>query len=163
MPSVDPPSVLYAHYGFRSGPRRFGTRPFNFMLGEYTKGYTMKFKSKLYDWIDASLAQAKNPNELGFNFNLREPYGVEIIGSNVFDEKDPDWPCEETFVPKQRDMNIPNEVCSGTWEECLALMKGLILEYMASKRSGSKILMKSKGVGVCFVDGDMELLYVNKD
>ena len=33
MPSVDPPSVLYAHYGFRSGPRRFGTRPFNFMLG----------------------------------------------------------------------------------------------------------------------------------
>ena len=32
MPSVDSPSVLYAHYGFRSGPRRFGTRPFNFML-----------------------------------------------------------------------------------------------------------------------------------
>ena len=32
MPSVEPPSVLYAHYGFRSGPRRFGTRPFNFML-----------------------------------------------------------------------------------------------------------------------------------
>ena len=34
MPSVEPPSVLYAHYGFRSGPRRFGTRPFNFMLDE---------------------------------------------------------------------------------------------------------------------------------
>ena len=33
MPSVGPPSVLYAHYGFRSGPRRFGTRPFNSVLG----------------------------------------------------------------------------------------------------------------------------------
>ena len=39
MPSYDSPSVLYAHYGFRSGPRRFGTRPFNFVLA--SQGITM--------------------------------------------------------------------------------------------------------------------------
>ena len=56
MPSVDPPSVLYAHYCFRSGPRRFGTRPFNFMLGipvEYNYSGLQKlyFRSMLFSLI----------------------------------------------------------------------------------------------------------------
>jgi hypothetical protein len=123
----------------------------------------MTFKAQLFDWIDDSLSQADNPKLLGFNFNLREPYGIEIIGSNVFDEDDPDWPCEETFVPRQRDMDIPNEVCSGTWEECLDIMRSYINEYLRSGRSGASLLKLSKGVGICFVDGDMELLYVNRD
>ena len=122
----------------------------------------MTFSEELYDWIDDALRPVTNPEKLGFCFNLREPYGIEIIGSDAFDENDVDWPCEETYVPSPKDIDIPAEVCSGTWEECLALVKDLVQKYLKCKRDGADKLIKSKGVGIGFVDGDLELLYVNR-
>ena len=74
MPSVGPPSVLYAHYGFCSGPHRFGTRPFNSVLDKMIKifcalsiianiflAYVIIDKSRQYDYGKSFINQV-DPN-----------------------------------------------------------------------------------------------------
>ena len=122
----------------------------------------MDFDEILYSWIDKSLQEPIPADVIAFSFNLFEPalggYGIELVGSCEFDREDEDWACEETFVPAQREMNIPTDVCDGQWDECLQIMKSKIEKYIHMDRPGAIVLTKSKGVGIGFVDGNLEYI-----
>lgn len=121
----------------------------------------MNFKEKLTDWINESLHHAPLDEIKGFSFNLFESadgFWIELIGSGVFDLADSDWACEKIFEPPQRNLLIPVDISGNTWEECLINMKELINVYYDSKEPGAQVLRKVDGVGIGFVDGDLEIL-----
>lgn len=93
-----------------------------------------------------------------FCFNLYEEgnnvYAVEIIGSPSFDETDEDWACDEVFNNRDYPLLWKSDK---SWEGVLEDTKALVKRYLKEGRYASLLLSK-KGVGVGFVDGNIELL-----
>ncbi|BCV35900.1 hypothetical protein [Shewanella chilikensis] len=121
----------------------------------------MEFESRLFEWINQALADGMPPRVKAFNFNLFETgpdFGIELIGSSEFDEADSDWACEEVFEPKQRQLRIPLSYSGGDWEQCLESMKAAIQVYLQTDEPGAAILHQAEGIGIGFVDGDLELV-----
>jgi len=118
----------------------------------------MSFESELFDWIDRSLAEPIDKSVIAFSFDLYEPYGIELIGSSLFDLNDKDWACSEDFVPSKRGIDIPEGVCSGNRQDCLQTMTAFIKTYLASKRPGANVLASAKAVAIGFVDGNLEII-----
>ena len=109
-------------------------------------------------WVDTALAVELPENIEAFCFNLYEKgnnvYAVEIIGSPTFDETDEDWACDEVFN------NRAYPLCwksNKSWEGALEDTKSLVKRYLKEGKYASLLLSK-KGVGVGFVDGNIELL-----
>lgn len=109
-------------------------------------------------WVDAALAVELPEKIEAFCFNLYEEvnnvYAVEIIGSPSFDETDEDWACDEVF--NNRDYPLLWKSYK-SWEGVLEDTKALVKRYLKEGRYASLLLSK-KGVGVGFVDGNIELL-----
>jgi hypothetical protein len=121
----------------------------------------MKFKTKLYEWANKALSKTIPDQVKAFSFNLFETpvgFGIELIGAGSFDENDEDWACDEVFEPTQRQLDIPIAYSGKNWEQCLKKMKTLVLQYLNSNEPGAVILNKAQGVGIGFVDGNLELL-----
>ncbi len=87
-----------------------------------------------------------------------QEYEIEIIGTDTFDEENEDWACEETWEPNQRSLEVPSGELGTHWEEVLENAKMLVAEYL---NTGSKagMLKSTEGIGIGFVDGNMELLW----
>ena len=126
----------------------------------------MDFPLQFHRWLDAAAAEASH-GIAAFSFNLYEPaqipgvkFGIELIGARAFDPDDPDWPCDEIWSPTPRGINLPLEFSGTDWEACLAQAKALVTEYMASP--AGQWLQASEAVGIGFVDGDLELIWVQK-
>jgi len=126
----------------------------------------MDFEQEFQNWLEQGL-KSESPTEItAFSFNLFEPalvdgvkFGVELIGAGEFDENDPDWACDEVWEPEQRQLNIPVEYSGDSWEICLERMKKLIIVTLQSNQSFVSKLKERKGVGVGFVDGDLEIVW----
>ena len=73
------------------------------------------------------------------------------------DEEDEDWACEEIFSTEDDLFVIPMTEDIKDWEEALFYIKSLIEEYL-NVSSYKSILKKLQGIGVGFVDGNVELL-----
>ena len=99
----------------------------------------------------------------GFAFNLIEPangcFGIELIGAPAFSEDDPDWPCDEIFVASPRSISILGDTHSGDWQSCLAATKSTLRSIIDSDSEAAALLRQAQGIGVGFVDGDLETLY----
>lgn len=109
-------------------------------------------------WVDAALAVELPEKIEAFCFNLYEEgnnvYAVEIIGSPSFDEIDEDWACDEVFNNRDYPLLWKSDK---SWEGVLEDTKALVKRYLKEGRYASLLLSK-KGVGVGFVDGNIELL-----
>lgn len=109
-------------------------------------------------WIDDSLSTELSEEIVAFCFNLYEDgeneWSVEIVGTNSFDKNDPDWACSEIF--DNRD-NLLGWECEETYEDVLSTIKSFLKRYMKQGKYQTLLLSK-KGIGVGFVDGDLELL-----
>ena len=115
-------------------------------------------------WVDAALAVELPENIEAFCFNLYEDfnpyddgkklYSVEIIGSPSFDETDEDWACDEVFNNRAYPLCWKSDK---SWEGVLEDTKSLVKRYLKEGKYASLLLSK-KGVGVGFVDGNIELL-----
>ncbi len=126
----------------------------------------MQFEEIFAAWLDESLAEPIPANVVAFSFNLFQPafvenvkFGIELIGAGIFDEKDPDWPCDEVWEPSARGINIPVEFSGEDWEACLSKMTRLLLQQLKSNTRAGRRLVDSSGIGIGFVDGDLQVIW----
>lgn len=112
-------------------------------------------------WID-NLFENTIPDEVvAIAFNLYEDgkneWSIEMVGSNIFDEKDPDWACKEVFDARDSTLSW---VQNATWEEILKETISKIQKYIEAGKYAERIKSYA-GVGVGFVDGDITIVYKN--
>ena len=121
----------------------------------------MSFTDTFSEWIHQSIFAHEVSAIRGYAFNLIEDGGdfyIELIGSETFDEVDPDWACDEQFEASPRSIPIPSELHCSDWERCLENMRGVVTKYLAEDFPQAQILRDAEGVGIGFIDGDLDLL-----
>ncbi len=128
----------------------------------------MCFKDGFIQWLtDASLDLPSENIPPAFSFNLSEPafvngvkFSIEIIGASYFDASDEDWACDEIWQPKNRTLNIPITFSGENWEKCLSIMADMIQNLIDNNDSCIRNFKYSKGIGIGFVDGNLQLLKI---
>lgn len=116
------------------------------------------------DWIDRVLNEAAVPAAVvAFCFNLYEEsdggWAMELVGTESFDLEDEDWACDEVTDFGSRE-NLYHWETECEWEEALEYMVNALRQYLSCGKYAD--LLKSKeGVGVGFVDGNIEILHSN--
>ncbi|WP_434799153.1 hypothetical protein [Terrisporobacter vanillatitrophus] len=120
---------------------------------------------KFYAWLNNHLE--KMPlNVIALNFNLYEgeykTYDIQLIGSDIFNEEDDDWACDEIFSTEESLFSIPIYDDISDWRESMTFIKEMIKEYMKVGEYSNK-LIQLQAVGLGFVDGDIELIYLNNN
>jgi hypothetical protein len=114
-------------------------------------------KLSIKNWILEIDRTEKIPSTIiALCFNIYEPYNIELVGAEWFDEEDEDWVCDEEFEPKQRmcpNLSIPDEL---DWEEVLNIIT-TILQELNSELSNTQIF-KRKHIATGFVDGDLVII-----
>jgi hypothetical protein len=113
-------------------------------------------------WVDDSLSSNIPKGIRAFNFNLYETadsYEVELIGADRFDVSDSDWACHDVFNTGDLLFEIPKGEAGTRWEDGYEYAVELVMTYLENgKKSG--LLLSSEAVGIGFVDGDLELLWM---
>ncbi len=120
-----------------------------------------KSNHEIFDWIDEILIENQISDFGAYNFNIYESEGefhIQVVGTNSFDLDDDDWACDEIYSSEEDIFIIPFEESGSDWKDGLLYIKGLLNNYLEFGQY-SRILKKSRGVGVGFVDGDIDILY----
>ena len=118
-------------------------------------------KNEVCLWIDNVLMQDISEEIKAFCFNLYDDgdnkWSMELVGTSTFSKDDSDWACEEItdFGTRKNPYVLYRTV---QWDEVLEELSSAILEYLKSGKY-AKILKSKDGIGVGFVDGDLEILY----
>lgn len=119
-------------------------------------------------WLNTILQQDMPGGIAGLNFNLYEDYGangekrwsMELIGSSCFDQEDEDWACDEVCDFGTREDPFCWEE-NTQWEMIIDKVIQILRKYLSEGRFAEK-LKQFDGVGVGFVDGNIEILYVRQ-
>lgn len=116
---------------------------------------------KIEEWLNNILKQEIPSGVIAFNFNLYEDmdnnWSIELVGTESFDIDDEDWACDEVTDFGTRD----NPFCwhkEAEWNEILKETASVLNNYL-NNGACAGVLKNSKGVGVGFADGDIEILY----
>lgn len=127
--------------------------------------------SEFADWLDNLLENNDMPeNTQAFNFNLYEEeegeyvYGVQIIASDRFDaDDDGDWACYEIWSSEEDIfcVSAADEDDKG-WQAFLKFMTEIVCDYLENGKH-KDILFNSKGIGIGFVDGEIDIIYKAED
>ena len=116
---------------------------------------------KLADWLDNILSRDISEDVVAFGFNLYEDeddqWSVELVGTSRFDVEDEDWCCDEITDFGTREEPFTWEQ-KATWDEILAEIVSYLKEYLENGKYAD-VLKDRIGVGVGFVDGNIEILY----
>ena len=129
----------------------------------------MKHFKEFSDWLDGHLADISLDHIEAFCFNCYEggntpTWNMELVGSKVFDENDPDWACphNEVFNARGRDDDflffIHRTEDIFEWEKGLEFMTSLVTEYLRCGTFAEK-LKSVQAVAIGFVSGDLEIVY----
>lgn len=119
---------------------------------------------KISKWLDDVL-KTDIPDEIAaFGFNLYEDdnynWSMELVGTSEFDPDDEDWLCNEVTDFNTRE-NPFRWMKKADWEEVFDDIADALRKYLQTGQYAD-ILKAKSGVGVGFVDGDIEILYVNR-
>ena len=118
----------------------------------------MNKENQIHKWIDNVLKKIRE-QPVAWNFNLyEEPCLLSLVGTKSFDKNDEDWATDECF--STRSTNNDLRLASKSWQEILADTIIIIKSYLEKGKYRS-VLLNSHGVGCGYVDGDLELIYVN--
>lgn len=116
---------------------------------------------KVSKWLDDVL-ENDIPNEvIAFGFNIYDDgnynWSMELIGTSEFDINDEDWFCNEVtdFNTRENPLRWTKET---EWEEIFNESIRVLREYLKSGKCAD-VLKAKLGIGVGFVDGDVEILY----
>jgi hypothetical protein len=115
-----------------------------------------------FTWIDQALLVDLPSTVQAFNFNLYEGKGewhVQIVGTGSFSVEDEDWACDEVFTTGENIFVVNRKEAGQGWEDALKYFVALARTYLKGGKHAA-LLKSKKGVGIGFVDGDLELLYV---
>jgi hypothetical protein len=114
------------------------------------------------NWLNKVLEQEIPMGIKAFNFNLYEgvedTYGIQLIGSDEFDEDDSDWACTEYFTSGEKIYYIKRTHEIEHWEQGLNYITKLVERYL-QEGDYAIILKNVTAIGIGFVDGDIEILY----
>lgn len=114
------------------------------------------------NWLDNILEQSIPTEVVALNFNLYEDDGnswsIELVGTESFDLEDGNWGCDEIFDFGTRENPLAWEE-EKAWNEILDEMIQILKRYLQQGKYAG-ILKKYQGVGIGFVDGDIEILFV---
>ncbi len=117
--------------------------------------------NKIETWINNIAIQEIPEEVIAFNFNLYEDtdntWSMELVGTESFDEEDPDWACDEVTDFGTRDNPLAWQK-DASWDEVLEEIIGALKMYL-DLGGFANVLKNSNGVGVGFVDGDIEILH----
>lgn len=117
--------------------------------------------TRIEEWLNEVLDQEIPAASRAFCFNLYDDgeneWSMELIASSSFDLEDDDWGCDELTDLGTRDIPLSWEK-EAEWEEILADAASALKQYLAHGKYAD-ILKAREGVGVGFVEGDIEILY----
>ncbi|MCG9709387.1 MULTISPECIES: hypothetical protein [unclassified Pseudoalteromonas] len=126
----------------------------------------MSFEQEFQEWLVDALPEKVPEGVVAFSFNLYEPalrdgvkFGVEVVGTSEFDPEDEDWACEEVWEPQERQLFIPIEFSGTDWAKCQDRLKELLLQLLLSEHRLSSVLKSTRGIGVGFVDGSLDIVW----
>ena len=125
----------------------------------------MNFSNQISIWLSSSLKEKEMDEVKAFSFNLIDnggDFSVELIGASEFSEDDPDWACEEIWEANPRAIDIPEGIHENNWEKCLENMKRMISDFLDSGDLNAQALKEIEGIGIGFVDGDMDNSYTER-
>lgn len=130
-------------------------------LFDIFKNKEPSFEKQVAEWIDFVLQQEVPTDVVAFCINLYDDgdnnWSMELVGTESFDADDSDWPCDETtdFGTIENPFRWNKEAeWDGVLEETICALKS----YLDNGKRASVLKMK-KGVGVGFVDGDVEVIW----
>ena len=120
--------------------------------------------NKVSEWIDGILSDGVPDEAVAFCFNLYENedyyWSMDLIGAGRFDPDDQDWACDEVTDFNSRESLFTFQAeCE--WDEALQTMIDILKKYMNDGKYAD-LLKSREGVGVGFVDGDIEIIYISK-
>ncbi len=121
------------------------------------------------NWLDNLLENNNMPESTqAFNFNLYEEedcaYGVQIIASDRFDADDGgDWACYEIWSSEEDIfcVSAADEDDKG-WQAFQKFITEVICDYLVNGKY-KDILLDSQGIGVGFVDGEIDIIFKSED
>jgi hypothetical protein len=116
-----------------------------------------KLQTDFNSWLDQIFNEI-DQIPVAWNFNLYEPFCVELVGTKSYNKKDEDWVCDEIYASRESHSNF--KLSSDNWEETLHLTIDLIKNYLELGNYKEKLL-ESYAVGCGFIDGDLKVLYEN--
>lgn len=118
-------------------------------------------RKKFFEWLDWVLSSKNIDKAVAFNFNIYEDgnniWSLEFVCTSAFSATDSDWACAELFATREHPFKI---TYSEPWQEVLTLFKKYVNSYLETGTL-REVLKSKAGVGIGFVDGDLELLYEN--
>ena len=118
-------------------------------------------QDKLSNWLDSILKESIPENVIAFGFNLYEDednhWSIELVGTNRFDIEDEDWCCDEItdFGTRENSFTWKQDT---TWNKILEDVISYLKEYLNIGKYAN-VLKDKMGIGVGFVDGDLEIIY----
>ena len=122
-------------------------------------------QSDFFQWLDRALSQPLPGAIVAFHLNLYEgtdSVHVQLIGCDSFNPGDDPgtdyWPGDEVFSTGEAVFEVPFAQAGARWQDWLQTLLELARAYLdAGAQAG--VLRRSRGVGIGFVDGDMQLLW----
>ena len=116
-------------------------------------------------WIENVLKQDIPESVKAFCFNLYEDennsWSMELVGAGSFDREDTDWATDEiTDFGTRTAPFVWNQ--EAEWDEVLGNVVIILKEYFKNGKYANVLKSKS-GVGVGFVDGELEILHVTNE
>lgn len=118
---------------------------------------------EIEEWLDILKLETVPEGIVAYNFNLYdgdETYDIQLIGSDEFDENDPDWACSELYSSEEDICYIELNDEISDWEVAQKKFTECIKEYL-DKGKYADILKSAKAIGIGFVDGDIDLIYLD--
>lgn len=113
------------------------------------------------NWLDYILEQKISEEVVAFCFNLYEDgndkWSMELVGTERFDIEDTEWPCYEIMNFGTRENPFIWKKAA-SWDIIIKEMVSILIEYL-KKGTYGQILKSVDGIGIGFVDGDIEILY----
>lgn len=118
---------------------------------------------EIEEWLDSLDLEDMPESIIAYNINLYEgdeTYDLQLIGSDEFDKDDPDWACSEVYSSEEEICYIEMTDEVGGWENAQKQFAQCIKEYLEDGKYAD-VLKAAKAIGIGFVDGDIELIYLD--
>jgi hypothetical protein len=115
-------------------------------------------------WVDRLLIEFGSAPVVAYNFNLyehEEEFAIQLVGTGSFDLGDEDWACNEIFSSGEDLFYLLHTVVGHRWQNGLETANSLVKNYLQHGKHGT-LMKAARGVGVGFVSGDIDLVYINR-
>ena len=113
--------------------------------------------------MDGILKREFPEDTVAICFNLYEEqdnhWGVELVGTDEYDEEDDDWACDEIIAFRDNLFHLEMDT---DWEKVWDIINNLIKEYLETGSESEKLL-RYEAVATGFTDNELKILYQNDE